>query len=208
MYKVFLNDIPIILSTEEDLGEAYTNLSIKKVNFKKLFKQIKKGELFYVNLFHKKEKKLLVHLKRKLKTITAGGGLVKNTKGEVLFIYRNGRWDLPKGGKKKFEKIEKAALREVEEETLVQNLKLGSLLQVTYHIMKRKGKYRLKETYWYEMTTNFEGKLTPQLEEGITEVCWKSPKKAQKALQNAYLNIKELFPENFEKLPYKSFKMG
>ncbi len=208
MYKVFLNDIPIILSTEEDFGEAYTNLSIKKLNFKKLFKQIKKGELFYVNLFHKKEKKLLAHLKRKLKTITAGGGLVKNTKGEVLFIYRNGRWDLPKGGKKKFEKIEITALREVEEETLVKGLQLGELLQITYHIMKRKGKYRLKETYWYEMTTDFEGELTPQEEEGITKVCWKTPKKAEKALENAYQNIKELFPEYLERNSQKSLRTG
>lgn len=195
MYKVFLNDIPIILSTKENYGEFYTNLPIKKVNFKKLLKSINNGELFYINLYHKKEKKLLYHLKRKLKTITAGGGLVKNANGEILFIYRNGRWDLPKGRKKRFEKIEDAAVREVEEETLVSGLKIEKLNQVTYHIMRRKGKYRLKETYWYDMTTNFEGELKPQKEEGITKVKWKSPNKAQKALENAYQNIKELFPD-------------
>lgn len=193
MYKVFLNDLPIILSTTSNFGERYTNFPIKKTNLKWLIRQIKQGAVLYVNLYHKNEKKLIKHLRRKLKVITAAGGLVYNEQDEVLFIYRNGRWDLPKGGKKRFEKIEHAAIREVEEETKVNNLKIEKFLQVTYHIMKRKGKYRLKETYWYKMSTSYNGKLTPQTEEGITKVKWKNAKKTEKALDKSYANIKELF---------------
>ncbi|GGE41329.1 NUDIX hydrolase [Psychroflexus planctonicus] len=193
MYKVFLNDLPIILSTKSNYGEKYTNFPIKKTNLKWLIRQIKQGAVLYVNLYHKNEKKLIKHLRRKLKVITAAGGLVYNDKGEALFIYRNGKWDLPKGGKKRFEKIEAAAIREVEEETKVKNLEIDQFLQVTYHIMKRKGKYRLKETYWYKMKTSFKGELVPQKEEGITKVKWKNAEKTDKALQKSYANIRELF---------------
>lgn len=193
MYKVFLNDLPIILSTTSNYGDKYTNFPIKKTNLKWLIRQIKQGAVLYVNLYHKDEKKLIKHLRRKLKVITAAGGLVYNDKNEALFIYRNGKWDLPKGSKKRFEKIEVAAIREVEEETRVENLKIEKFLQVTYHIMKRKNKYRLKETYWYKMKTSYTGELVPQKEEGITKVKWKNRNKTEKALLKSYANIRELF---------------
>jgi len=195
MYKVFLNDLPIILSTTPNYGEKYTNFHIKKISLKWLIRQIKLGAVLYVNLYHTNEKKLIKQLRRKLKVITAAGGLVYNQKGEALFIYRNGKWDLPKGGKKRFEKVQDAAIREVEEETKVKNLEIDKFLQVTYHIMKRKGKYRLKETYWYKMKTSYTGELTPQMEEGITKVKWKNPTKTEKALEKSYANIKELFKD-------------
>lgn len=193
MYKVFLNDIPIILSTEENFGTGYVNYPIKKVKIKSLIKDIKNGKYFYINLYHKKEKKLLKHLKKKLKTISAGGGLVVNSKNEILFIFRNQRWDLPKGGKKRRETMEECALREVKEETGIDQLEITKFLTVTYHIMKRKGKYRLKETFWFEMYSDSDTKLTPQLEEGITQAKWKAKKKTEKALENSYANIKQLF---------------
>jgi 8-oxo-dGTP pyrophosphatase MutT (NUDIX family) len=197
MYKVFVNDVPIILSTEKKIGEQYTSIPIKEVKIKKLIKKISKGKLLYVNLYHKKEEKLLMHLKSKLKTIVAGGGLVYNPKGEILFIYRNDRWDLPKGKAEKKETIEETAIREVEEETMVEDLEITQFLQTTYHILKRKGKYKLKETFWFEMKTDFNGKLIPQEKEGITKVEWLDFEKSQEALKQSYENIKLLFPKEY-----------
>jgi len=197
MYKVFVNDVPIILSTEKEIGTQYTSIPIKKVKIKKLIKKVAKGELLYVNLYHKKEEKLLKHLKKKLKTIVAGGGLVYNPKGEILFIYRNDRWDLPKGKAEKKETIEETAIREVEEETMVEGLEISHFLKTTYHILKRKGKYKLKETFWFEMTTDFDGELIPQEKEGITKVEWKDFEKSQEALKQSYENIKLLFPKEY-----------
>ena len=202
MYKVFVNDIPIILSTEQDLGEKYVSFPLKEVKLKRLIKKINKGKLLYVNLYHHKKEKLLKHLFKKLPVVTAGGGLVLNPKNEVLFIYRNGRWDLPKGKVEKNESIEAGAIREVEEETGVKNLKISKFLQTTYHIFHRKGRYRLKVTYWYEMTTDYTGELIPEEKEGIKKVKWKDVEKAQKALNKSYANIKLLFPE--EVLPVHS----
>ncbi|TQD38675.1 NUDIX hydrolase [Haloflavibacter putidus] len=194
MYKVFVNDVPIILSTEKNMGDEYKSFPIKEVKIKRLIKKVAKGELLKVNLYHKKEEKLLKHLKKKLKTIVAGGGLVKNQNDEILFIYRNKRWDLPKGKAEKNESIEETALREVEEETGVQGLEITNFLQKTYHILKRNGKYKLKETFWFSMKTDFTGELLPQEDEGITKVKWKNSEKTQKALQKSYANIRMLFP--------------
>ncbi|MBZ9628485.1 NUDIX hydrolase [Psychroflexus sp. CAK1W] len=197
MYKVFVNDVPIILSTQENIGSNYTNIPIKKAKLKKLIRQIESGDLIYLNLYHKKEHKLLKHLKRKLKVIVAGGGLVYNSKNEILFIYRNKKWDLPKGKAEKNENIEETALREVEEETHVRGLEIVSFLQTTYHIINRNDKYKLKETHWYEMKTDFEGELIPELSEGIKKAKWKNFEKAQKALIKSYANIKLLFPKEY-----------
>ena len=197
MYKVFVNDVPIILSTQKNIGSNYTNISIKKAKLKKLIKKIESGELQYLNLYHRKEKKLLKHLKKKLKVIIAAGGLVYNSKNEILFIYRNNKWDLPKGKAKKNEDIEKTAIREVEEETHVEGLEIVSFLQVTYHIINRNNKYKLKETHWYQMKTEYEGKLIPELSEGIKKAKWKDFEQAQKALNKSYANIKLLFPNEY-----------
>ena len=195
MYKVFVNDIPIILSTDKDMGEKYTSFPIKEVKFKRIIKKINKGKLLYVHLYHSKKEKLLKHLFKKLPVVTAAGGMVLNPQKEVLFIFRNGRWDLPKGKIEKNESLEEGAIREVEEETGVQNLKITRFLEKTYHVFQRKGKYKLKVTYWYEMETNYSGELVPEEKEGIMKVKWKNREKAQKALQKSYANIKLLFPD-------------
>ncbi|WP_282017878.1 NUDIX hydrolase [Salegentibacter mishustinae] len=197
MYKVFVNDVPLILSTKKDLGENYVSLPIKKVRIKRIIKKISKGELLYVNLYHEKEEKLLKHLFKKLRVVTAAGGMVLNDKDEILFIYRKKRWDLPKGKTEKNETIESSAIREVEEETGVEGLKVTKFLQKTYHIFKRKGRYRLKVTHWYEMRTSYEGELRPETKEGIEKAKWKDLKKSQKALQKSYANIKLLFSEKY-----------
>ncbi|MDN6280398.1 MAG: NUDIX domain-containing protein [Psychroflexus sp.] len=197
MYKVFVNDVPIILSTEKSLGAKYTSISIKKAKIKSLIKKVANGEIAHLHLYHKKEEKLLKHLKKKLKVIIAGGGLVKNPQDEILFIYRNKKWDLPKGKAEKMETIEETSIREVEEETGVRNLEIKHLIDVTYHVLKRKGKFKLKETYWFEMATDFAGELIPQRDEGITKAKWKNKKKAKKALKKSYANIRLLFPDDF-----------
>ena len=94
MYKVFVKDIPIILSTKKNIGSQYTAIPLKIVNFKNLIKQIIKGDLHYINLYHKNEEKLEKFLKKKLPVVQAAGGLVYNNKREILFIYRNSNYFL------------------------------------------------------------------------------------------------------------------
>ena len=116
-----------------------------------------------------------------------------NKKGKVLFIYRKDKWDLPKGIIKKNETLEACAVREVQEETGVQNLVIENFLRTTYHIFKQNGKLKLKEVHWYAMTTDYEGELVGEVGEGIEKVRWKGPRKIREALENSYLNIRALF---------------
>ena len=197
MYKVFVKDIPIILSTEKNIGDHYTTIPLKQAHFKKLVKKINNGELLYVNLYHKNAEKLEQFLRKKIKVVEAAGGLVYNGKKEILFIRRNKKWDLPKGKIEKGETYQQAAIREVMEETGIKDLEIRNFIKTTYHVFTRNNKFRLKITYWYEMYSSYEGPLTPESTEGIKKVRWKDFEKSQKALQDSYENIKLLFPEEY-----------
>jgi len=123
--------------------------------------------------------------------ITAGGGLVKNEKSEFLFIFRRGKWDLPKGKIDPGETKEAAAVREVQEETGLQQLELGMLLGETYHTYKE-GKTRiLKRTYWFAMRTP-ETTLTPQTEEDIEQAVWVELKPFLQEEDRMYGSIREV----------------
>ncbi|MEM0933434.1 MAG: NUDIX domain-containing protein, partial [Bacteroidota bacterium] len=154
-----------------------------------------KGKHKMAYLHHPDQGKLLEIFKHKLPLVVAAGGFVTNKKGKVLFIYRNDKWDLPKGKVDKGESIENAAMREVEEETGVTDLKIERFLKTTYHVFRRNGNYILKQVHWFAMSTSFDGKLQGQEEEGIMKVKWKGPKKVKKALEKSYFNIKTLFED-------------
>ena len=47
------------------------------------------------------------------------------------------------------------------------------------------------------MYSEYKGKFTPQLDEGIKKVKWKSFKKSKKALKNTYSSIEQLFPMEY-----------
>lgn len=194
MYKVFVNNIPIILSTEKKIGKKYTSIPLKLAKFKKLIEKINDGSLTYVNLYHKNPEQLERFLRKKLPVVEAAGGLVFNKKREILFIRRNKKWDLPKGKVEKGESYEEAAIRETIEETGVQGLIVKGFLTKTYHVFKRNDKFKLKVTYWYQMHTDYEGPLQPEEGEGIKKVRWKNFEQTQKALMDSYENIKLLFP--------------
>lgn len=127
--------------------------------------------------------------------IAAAGGLVQNDKGELLFIKRLGKWDLPKGKVESGEDIKTAAVREVEEECGITNLKITQDLPSTYHMYVLKEEIIFKETFWFAMQTDFQKELTPQTEEDITEVRWVNPKQMDEQLKNTYPSIKELLEE-------------
>ena len=120
------------------------------------------------------------------KFIQAGGGLVENEKHEVLFIYRRGKWDLPKGKLDPGETLEQCAIREVQEETGIDKLNLIRFLLVTEHEYTERGEKILKETHWWLMKTNRSQTLIPQTEEDITEIKWIGPAELNVVLQNTY----------------------
>ena len=192
MYTIFVGDKPIILTTKVEQETDFKLYLLKTVNIGKVIKKLTNTDLKGVHLVHKNEDKLLKKFLKLLPNVIAGGGKAYNSENEILFIYRNNKWDLPKGKAEGKESIEDTAIREVEEETGVKGLKITKALPTTYHIFKRNGKHRIKVTYWFEMKTDFNGKLYPQENEGITKVEWLDANATQQALENSYANIRVL----------------
>lgn len=128
------------------------------------------------------------------KIIEAAGGLVINALGELLVIHRLGVWDLPKGKLEKDETPQEGALREVEEECGISNLKIRAQLPDTFHTYPLKGKMILKRTFWFEMVYEGAEKLVPQTEEDILDVKFMADAEVQNvAIKNTYQSLLPLF---------------
>lgn len=124
--------------------------------------------------------------------IEAAGGIVLNINKEILFIFRRGKWDLPKGKMEVGETPEICAEREIEEETGVGQLELKNKITDTYHIYEERGLEILKKTYWYFFTTSFEGTPQPQTEEDISSISWIGKEKLDQPLSNTYQSITDV----------------
>ena len=125
--------------------------------------------------------------------IEAAGGLVQK-QNKFLWIYRNKKWDLPKGKLENEETYHYAALREVKEECgLDNNLEIDKLIYVSFHIYKINNKRYLKRTHWYKMFYNGKSVLIPQKEEGISEVKWISFNESESLASSSYQNIREVW---------------
>ncbi len=129
------------------------------------------------------------------KEVNAGGGLVSNRRGDFLLINRNGLWDLPKGHQEEGEDIKITSLREVQEETGVNNLEIGRLICITDHCYKRDGIWHLKHTWWFEMLYTDPIDLTPQKEEDITKAAWVAKSSLPPFLKKTFPSIQEVFRE-------------
>ena len=127
--------------------------------------------------------------------VDAAGGLVSNRRGDYLLIQRNGLWDLPKGHREAGEDIQITAMREVQEETGVDQLELRELICVTDHCYLRGGIWHIKHTWWYDMLYTDPVNLTPQREEDITRAAWVARSSLPPYLKNTYPSIQEVFRE-------------
>lgn len=192
MHKVFVNNKPIILTTKVEKETNFKNYLLNTVHIGKVIKDLKDTNLESARLIDSNEDNLLKNFLKLLPNVVAAGGKVYNPSGEVLFIYRNDKWDLPKGGAEKRETIDQTAIREVQEETGVEGLSITKPLEMTYHIFKRNGQHKIKVTYWFEMKTDFVGELLPQAKEGITKAEWLTKEQIDIAMNNSYANIKLL----------------
>jgi len=126
--------------------------------------------------------------------IISAGGLVTNAHGEILWIFRRGFWDLPKGKLDEGETIQTCAVREVQEETGIVGVQLHEMLCFTNHTYfdKYLNEEVVKRTYWFHMSiTNLQNGI-PQTTEDIEKIEWNALNTARHCLDNTYDNILEV----------------
>ncbi len=188
MHKIYVNNVPIILTvhqTENFPNQCSKVLQLCYHNTNDLldiirYVESKRNEIEQVKIVGKDLQKLQNDFASIFKQIDAAGGIVFNEANEALLIFRNNKWDLPKGKVEKGEGIKDAAIREVTEETGVKQISIQAPIllptnqnNVTYHTYYNNKRQRmLKSTYWYRMYCPEAENGTPQLEEGITKVAW------------------------------------
>lgn len=189
MYKVFVNNKP--LTIQKSKSKAEKNIPFLQSSDFDVAVDLLQHNYKSVNIYSPSPEVVWEKFQDNFKTIYAAGGIVFNDKNEMLWIYRLSKWDLPKGKMEKGEKIEETAVREVEEECGISSLAIRKRMPDTFHIYFHK-KYILKITHWFEMDYTGNEKLTPQSEEGITDVKWISIDKLDKLTVNTYSNILEL----------------
>lgn len=202
MYKIYIGEVPLLLVSEEEAGQYITgsvqDLVVDHVpkHRKRLHQcidNLEKGTpgIDSIIIISEDLEQLHEDFFTIFKVHKAGGGVVFNDKDEVLAIHRMGYWDLPKGKQDEGETMEATSLREVQEETGVENLELGDFICNTYHTYRsRSNKRILKWTTWYKMKTT-DTELTPQTEEDIDLAVWMNLEEL-KAKTPIYKNILEV----------------
>jgi 8-oxo-dGTP pyrophosphatase MutT (NUDIX family) len=209
MYKIFVNDKPVYFSSHDDLGLLFSQSNEIK-NFP-LFEHVNdlaaiqsalgllsstsvNGVIFSAN----NVKTLKELFFSNFKLVVAAGGVVQNENHHLLMIYRRGKWDLPKGKQDKGETIDETALREVNEETGVADLKIVNKISLyawqqpcTYHCYTEREKRLIKATHWFEMRCPDQA-LVPQAEENIEMAVWADAKSLQFMETNTFGAIRDV----------------
>ena len=190
MYKVFFNESQLTISNQSN-PEAKNILFHHETQFDEAFHLLSSNSSKFVNIFSDDIDAVWASFLNYFKHIKAAGGIVRNPQDDILFIFRLGKWDLPKGKMEEGESKEESAIREIEEECSITNLQLKRFLMPTFHIYYLR-EYVIKETYWFEVFYDGVELPLPQTEEGIETVEWKKESEIPQLLENSYPNIKLL----------------
>ncbi len=218
--NLFVNDIPVIIlrpGRQPDLGQFNHTVDVRKAPITKAdlinhvwINNAKVSDFGVVlDLINSKVpmslRSLVItvddynavkeFLKKKFKIVKAAGGLVRK-KDRFLLIYRQKKWDLPKGKKESGERSRETAVREVEEECNVK-VKLGKKVTTTWHTYTMNKNAMLKKTRWYRMELVDDSKMKPSTEEDIEDVRWMNQKEVYHALENSYNSIRFVFEQYY-----------
>jgi 8-oxo-dGTP pyrophosphatase MutT (NUDIX family) len=224
--KIFINDKPVelldpsALSANKSFDHIYENPNelppstglyddvlilepSKEILIKLLYvlRTRKLKHLDSVTLVSSNKKELQDFIKSRFVIIKAAGGIVTK-EDKVLFIYRLGRWDFPKGKFERKESPAACAIREVEEECGIK-VKLKEPICKTWHTYTQNRKNILKKTYWFTMECVQDTGMSPQLEEGIEEIRWMPHQEAKIALINSYPSMRYLYTRFLRMAPQK-----
>lgn len=195
--KIYFDNKPLFLCNEiDELIEPYVHhddaIFIDELNthtVKSMIHEMQQEKVHAGVFFHTDLEALKKEFYKRFSIVLAAGGLVQNASGQILMIFRRGKWDLPKGKLDDGESLENCALREVEEETGLQGVQGGESLITTRHTYHEGSRYILKESWWYRMKYPGAELPVPQTEEGITEIRWVNPAEARSLYPLCYPSV-------------------
>lgn len=195
MIKIYYNNKTLFLSEpkipdfDNDTKIAFSDEKLF-INFIKSF--IYDDRSLEYSVYGASPKKMLQVIKTNFDFIIAAGGLLRNRKNEILFIYKRKKWDLPKGKIEKGENPVDTAKREISEECGIEinSIKIIKKIINTYHIYIEDNTPVLKKTTWFEsLFTGNDKNIKPQQEEGIEIVCWVKKSQLPTVLENSYRSV-------------------
>ena len=96
MYKVFINEKRLILSSEPQDSPKTLNYDGSH-SFDFAIDLLENTASQGLNIYHNNIEELWADFRNYFKNIEAAGGVVINPENKIIFIHRLGKWDLPKG---------------------------------------------------------------------------------------------------------------
>lgn len=206
-FKVFVNDKPFLIREiynplKEDSSEGIQVLSESAMPLEKAVGELERNKKWrQVIYLSDSPSQCWLRFVSLYTLIEAAGGLVKTEEDKYLVIFRRRKWDLPKGKLDYDETPEQAAVREVEEECGIGQLRILKALPATFHTYPEGGKRILKKTHWYLMDSEDKRELVPQAEEDIQEAVWMSEAEIKKTVYpKTYISIRDLLETFFTPL--------
>lgn len=194
MRRLFFDNKVIVFTDDQSVDADFEVGEHDRIDTTKVLQKLENSKQVAIKAYD--ESRVYDDFCQVLKPSEAAGGLVRNSRGEWLMIFRNGRWDLPKGHVEQFESFAECAEREVEEECGVCGLIVRDKLIVTEHIYKWRTRWILKLSHWFRMDIKPECEdmpMTPQLEEGIEKVEWVAEQDVPLRLTDSFPTIREVF---------------
>ena len=197
MYKIFFYDRVLGICSDWAMCDSQPNAIIYKVmknsEIKNIITQFRiNRDMVELWLLTENPEEVMNEVASLFTLIEASGGLVRNTAGELLLIFRHEHWDLPKGKHEPGETMAETAMREVEEECGIGELTLFNLLAHSYHIYKDEDTFLLKKTHWFSMQYDGRAPLVVQETEGIKQAQWVAMSRLPEYFPKMFSSIADL----------------
>jgi 8-oxo-dGTP pyrophosphatase MutT (NUDIX family) len=198
--KIYFNNKPLFLVNEltpeiEEYLHHEETVFIDELNthtVKAMIHEMEQPKIHRGIFLHPDVDTLLKSFKKKFSFVQAAGGFVYTEDHQILLIFRRGKWDLPKGKLDPHEDLAACALREVKEETGLENVQLDKPLTITYHTYHQYGEYILKESHWYLMRSGRQEVFSPQTDEDIEKCEWVAVDHLASYMDNTHASVADV----------------
>ena len=137
MYKVYIEDNVVVFSVRPVGDPSFVTFrpaAGEPLSVTKLLQKVQNSKRLAV--VSDDIEQVFADFRASQRFIEAGGGVTADPQGNLLLIFRNGRWDLPKGKLEPGERIEDCAVREVGDTSIIYWGQIYVVLLDDYRMVK------------------------------------------------------------------------